>query len=377
MRVTDLTANIVVALAIALTAIVFSPQASADDPVSQASPSVRVLFDRLDTSDDGRLTLGEFLQHSGEQEILRRDFRLFDLDDDASHTMVEFNAAAAFVASVPRGAIADPFNALVQNALEAIDESHDHWNLRPTELVNSRRFVTNFLKSISPDGTSSISGRVLQQADPNSDNLVSRTEARQFLQQQLGIRWYRPLLRRQTGRVANFARFLELDQNRNGSISGAEFAAKSDDDSTFSAHDHDADGRISVLDFVHEDGPNYRDPVAWFRRADTNWDASLDRQELQSASDQDRRHLVESTFSGFDDDGDDRLSLQEYRLSMHGNFNYSWETLPQDQNQDGRLSFDEFQFNDYEAFHLQRRLYFHRLDTDQNGTLSGDEFPFR
>ena len=132
-----------------------------------------------------------------------------------------------------------------------------------------------------------------------------------------------------------------------------------------------------MLEFADLAGENFFDPIEWFRAADTNLDARVDANELAAATDDTRQHLVSSTLSAFDDDDDDKLSLREYRLSMHANVNYPWETQPVDSDRDGRLSYDEFVFCEVDLFQLQRRYYFHRLDRDGDGWLSLSEFEFK
>ena len=90
-----------------------------------------------------------------------------------------------------------------------------------------------------------------------------------------------------------------------------------------------------------------------------------------------RRHLLDSNLAAFDEDGDQALSMDEFRLSMLGNYNYPWEVKPEDRNRDGEISFDEFSFHPRDLFQLQKRYYFHRLDVDGDNSLSQDEFAFQ
>ena len=145
----------------------------------------------------------------------------------------------------------------------------------------------------------------------------------------------------------------------------------------FDINDRNADGVISPDEYAAADGPNLVDPVAWFRVADRDLDALIDREEMEAATIGRRRALIDSSFSGFDSDADGKLSLQEYRLSMHANVNYPWVSLPQDRSRDDRLSFDEFLFGPWDLFQLQRRFYFHRLDANHDDYLSPAEFSFK
>ena len=338
-------------------------------------------FAELDADTNRRLSREEFFARSGRGAQAGRDFDLFDFDDDDLLNKQEFAAVHAVESATAREAIPDPFDTLVTQAMEAIDESYDHWNLRPNETVNARQFVSNFVQSISRGGDTGVSGRLLQQADSDSDQQVTRDEAFQFLEQQLGVRWGRSRLREQDGRVLQFVRFLAADTDRDGVINHSEFAShwygSTSVQREFEINDRNGDGVISLEEFAAADGPNHVDPVAWFRDADQNLDALIDRREMKSATIGRRRALIDSSFSGFDSDGDGKLSLQEYRLSMHANANYPWVSLPQDLSHDDRISFDEFRFDSWDLFQLLRRFYFHRLDTNHDDHLSPDEFAFK
>jgi TolB protein len=338
-------------------------------------------FAELDADSDLRLSRDEFFARSGGGAQAGRDFDLFDFDGDGLLNKQEFAAVHAVASATERGPIPDPFDTLVTQAMEAIDESYDHWNLRPDESVSVRQFVSNFVQSISLGGDTAVSGRLLQQADSDSDQQVSRDEAFQFLEQQLGVRWGRSRLREQDGRVVQFAQFLAADDDRDGVINKSEFAAHRYGgqrvQQEFEINDRNDDGEISLQEYAAADGPNHVDPVAWFRDADQNLDALIDLGEMEAATIGRRRALIDSSFPGFDSDGDGKLSIQEYRLSMHANANYSWVSLPQDRSHDDRISFDEFRFDSWDLFQLQRRFYFHRLDTNHDDYLSPDEFAFK
>jgi Tol biopolymer transport system component len=81
--------------------------------------------------------------------------------------------------------------------------------------------------------------------------------------------------------------------------------------------------------------------------------------------------------SAFDDDHDQQLSLNEYRSSLLAQYNLPWDRRPVDLDRDGEIGFDEFAFDESDQFQLQRWYFFHRLDKDDSGRLSADEFDFR
>ncbi len=263
-----------------------------------------------------------------------------------------------------------------------MDEAYDDWNLRPDQEMNSTFFAINFAASLATDNRRRLDREIVSQADPNGDHMVSREEARRFLEIQLGIRWTDGTpLRMNNGRVVNFARFLRSDLNADDVLSTSEFnetwwrpqTAAED----FRRIDRDGNKEITLAEFADPNGSNIVDCVTAFRNADTNLDALLDARELGAATPEYRMNLVASTIKGFDNNGDNKLSLEEYLLSMLGNFNYPWQSIPKDENGDDKLSFDEFVFSSKrDLFQLQRRLYFHRLDQNDDHLLSDSEFEF-
>ncbi len=362
---------------------IVAPPSGADEiaRIAAAKTAIEIEFKRLDADGDERLKLDEFLLRRGKGAILKRDFRLYDLDADELLSWSEFAAVSGTTRPMFRGTMPDPWDELVADAVAALDESYDNWNERPSEQVNAHIFVANFIGSLSLGGKRYVTGRIVRQADRDADGRLSRTEARGFLQHQLGLRWqFIHPLREPTGRQLRFDRFLAVDENADDALTRAEFAAhwwnRPAAEADFDRNDRNGNGRITLFEYAHYDSDNYFDPIEWFRAADTNLDALLDRGEIIEASGASRRHLAASTVPAFDEDGDQKLSLQEYRLSMHASRNYSWNRRVVDTGGDGRITYDEFVFNDIDLFQLQRRYFFHRLDRDQNQELSSQEFSF-
>ncbi len=340
-------------------------------------------FGQLDTDNNKQLSLQEYLKRQGGKKVLQRDFQLFDLNGNRLISRSEFATMPGIGTAAQRGPMPDPFDGLLEQAIEAMDQAYDGWNHRPQEQMNSTFFAINFAASLATDNRRRLDREIVSQADPNGDHMVSREEAKRFLEIQLGIRWSTgERLRLKNGRVVNFARFMRSDANADDVISKSEFietwwrpqTAEED----FADADRNDDGEVTLREFTRADGPNIVDPIAAFRDADTNLDAQLDAKELAASVPQYRKNLVSSALTGFDDDGDGKLSLNEYRLSMLGNFNYSWATIPKDENNDDALSFEEFVFSSKRnLFQLLRRFYFHHFDLDDDKKLSVLEFEFK
>ena len=203
-----------------------------------------------------------------------------------------------------------------------------------------------------------------------------------FLAIQLGIRWVNEQpLRLADGKVVNFGEFQRIDLDQNDELSEEEFSdnwwnsATAEED--FAAMDSDQNRSVTLAEYTAAGEPNVCDPIEDFRKADTNFDGGLDIVELRAATPKPRAYLIRSNVAAFDENGDGKLSLSEYRVSMLGNYNCLWENMPKDQDRDQRLSFAEFKFDTRNLFQLQRRLYFHELDRDGDNQLSPEEFEFR
>jgi Ca2+-binding EF-hand superfamily protein len=274
--------------------------------------------------------------------------------------------------------VPDPFLELWDQAVVAMDQAYGEWQKHAEQAVDSTEYTIEYLASIQPEAPRRLDTQLLMQADANRDKFVSRDESMRFLEIQLGIRWLTDdLLRMADGRVVDFASFLAIDRNRDSKLSADELAmVSSGERGGLASVDSDGDGIISLAEFASRKSPFLRDVVAIFQAADRSGDGNLDLAELHAATPDHRQHLIQSNLAAFDEDRDQQLSFTEYRVSMLGNYNYPWQWAPIDENRDRRLSFQEFKFHDWSLFQLQRRFYFHRLDLDQDGELSVDEFHF-
>ena len=361
---------------------VFS-QVSAEEAAGLAASvrKIRGEFERLDQDQNEQLKLDEFLLLRNNRAELKRDFLLYDFDRSGALSRAEFSSVSGLCPAWIRGSVPDPFSDLLEKAVSALDESYEQWNTRPNEYVNSHSFVANFIGSISPEGKKFVTGRILRQADPDGDGQMTRVDARKFLSYQLGMFWGDGHeIREPTGRVLRLDRFLVADANNDGSVTLDEFTSHgwgTRSEEEFLRFDVEKDGRLTFgeyRDYRHSE--NYFDAVEWFRRADRDLSGFLDMMEIEEAAEEARQHLVPSTIEAFDQNHDQLLSLQEFRLSMLGNLNYPWAKRPVDLNRDGVLSYDEFIFHNTDLFQLQRRFYFHRLDRNRDRRLSPMEFDF-
>lgn len=360
-------------LAVLAGARIAAGQSAAANPVAE-------MFRQLDVDGDRKLSEAEYLKRPGDAQVHRRDFHLFDFDGDGWLTQAEFAAIPGLVPPHQRGPLPDPFDHLLDQAVAAMDEAYNQWDRRTTATIDTRTFVSSFAASISPDGTARYGSAALAQADLNRDGQVTRDEARRFLEIQLGIRAPNgDSLRAANGRVVNWKRFHWLDADKDGVISRDEYHAKggANAEKVFASGDRDGDGLLTWDEYRDPVWPTgHEDPIEWFRRADTNLDGLIDAEELLAGTMEYRRPLAAMILPVFDEDNDGRLSLNEYRFCMLGNWICGWESIRTDANRDLQLTFDEF-LNEKEEFLLLQRLYFHRFDRDGDGRLSKAEYAFK
>lgn len=375
------------------------PQSARGD--DKPADPVAAAFAQADADGDKRLTLEEFRKRPGRVEVHDRDFRLFDFDRDQRLSRREFEAIPGATPGPRGGEIPDPVQDLWTHALVAVDAAYGDWDRRPEVSVPARVFAVNFHGSVYPEGVGEFGENLVLWADPNGDGKVERQEGRRFLSLQLGLLTHgNQPIREPGGRVLMWGRFLQLDADKSGSLSPEELASLKEGHlppvpchpgpvltgelaplnlkgrdlvAEFAAHDLDRNGKLSLGEYARWFGGD--DPIERFCRGDADLDGRLDQAELEAVTSEVQRGLIPSNLRAFDDDGDGRLSLAEYQLSMLGNQVWTWEEPLDDRDGDGGIDFAEFDFGK-RKFLLLLRCYFDRLDANRDLRLSPDEFPF-
>ena len=349
-----------------------------DDRPDQQLDRYEIRFNALDLNKDQQLQLDEYVQHiPPKADVLKRDFKLFDFDRNRKLSLREFKTTPLVAPLEDQGPLPDPLDAYVDHAMTAMDHSFDDWDAHPDRQIQAWTFVQLFISTFG----SSTTRPNIKEADSNGDGNVSRREARQFLEIQAGVRRYDgTLLRTADGRVCNLAQFRQIDVSGNNHIDPVEFKTRTSAGQQFPAllvqGDHDKDGLISFEEWQTLPSRGQISPINDFRKLDTNLDAQVDKTELLADVPARKKQMSDCVFPGFDTDGDGFLTLDEYRMTMQANPCILWQMPVADLNGDHELSFSEFTF-DTMRFPLLRWLYFHRLDTNGNGTLTTNEFNFR
>jgi TolB protein len=347
----------------------------AQTPIS--TDKVIAAFSNADRDSDKRLTLDEFLVKRGDPKVVTRDFRLFDLDADGYLSRDEFATVPTVIAPEHRGPLPDPMLGLVEQAVAAMDASFGNWNERPNEEIDAQQFIAAAMTDLRNSGR----GIPPNEVDSDGDGKVTRNEARRFLEIQLGVRRSDgKLLREPNGRVVNNHLYLHVDANKNDRLEREEYLARSyagdKAEPEFTAGDSDGDGAITYDEWSRMPGRSFEDVIQQFRQYDTSFDGKLSPEELLTGSPDWKKQLATHVFPGFDLDKDGSLSLNEYRLTMQANMIAPWTSIRIDENDDGKLSFEEFRWD--QAQHpLLRLVFFTRLDVNQDSFLDQNEFTFR
>ena len=175
------------------------------------------VLEYLDRNGDKRLSSEEYLATGENDQVSRRDFLLFDTDSDGYLTIEEFTPIANGVDSNFRGPMSDPIERIVDRHIARLDQELSHWDKNPAE----ERDFKLYERTISSLFSSQIPSELLANADRDRNGRVSRTESRQFLEAQLGIRTPEgDLLRTPNGNINNLSFFIHIDANGDNQLEG-------------------------------------------------------------------------------------------------------------------------------------------------------------
>lgn len=354
------------------------PVLSADETQDELA-RLQTEFDTTDTDGNGTISEIEYLKRKGAQKVLKRDFKLFDFNGDGVLTKAEFSVTPGVVHPALRGPLPDPIEGLRLAAIDALDESFEGWSEKPEMTVHAQNFVIQYLRSISTDNRVRYDSNLMTLADENRNTQVDWSEAVRFLEIQLGLRTPSGmLLREPSGRLFAYPRFRYHDANKDGSVSRQEYLSKVKNPvaaARFDAGDINQDGVMSLQETAHPRWHGYEDPILEFRSMDTDFDGLVSRKEMQQKTPEFRASLIRDTYLGFDDDGDGKIRLDEFRLSPMGNRVCPWWSQIKDTNRDQKIEFSEFQWRDFEN-RLLWRYYFSIFDADGDNALTIEEYEF-
>ena len=338
-------------------------------------------FQEFDRDGNGKLTTDEYVGRREPNDLLRRDFLIFDFDRDGSLSLVEFAAIANGTSGQLRGPVPDPVVKIVDQVVGELDGKLKNWDERPNEEVSIAAFLDALQSRLEPSRLDGGMTPILwQQADADLDGMISRKEARRFLEIQFGVRLPdgQPL-RTPNGQVNNYVWFRNSDRNSNGQIEWSEFMTQTGGDEAhqklFLEADQDGNQIVSLEEWFTAKW-TFEDPIEGFRSLDLNRDGFVDTAELLQGSPPWKKTGVKHLVAAFDEDRDGRMSLAEYRVSPHANTILGWLRLLIDTDRDQKLSFDEYRF-EQPLFPMLREFFFRKFDRNHDGYLDRTEYEFK
>ena len=342
----------------------------ADDAAAERAKVVAEAFRKADRNNDGSLSADEYVGQRPQAQVLLRDFKMFDADQDEKLSLAEFDVIALGVERDKRGAMRDLIQSIVDDFVAEFDRDLNDWDARPNEMVGLNAFARALAAKIPQE--------VVFTADANRDGKVSRAEAREFIEVQMGVRRNGVLLRLPNGLVNNLQYFLGMDRNQNDHLERAEFMPSipvAQADELFDQGDKNRDGRMSLAEWAAMPGM-WLDPIHDFRALDTNLDALVDADELLAGTPDWKKPVCKRILPAFDFNGDGDLSLDEYRVCPHANTLLHWVPTMTDSDHDQKLSFAEYKY-DRPMFSLLRVFFFRCYDLNHDGVLALDEYDFK
>lgn len=349
-------------------------QTSPEPPAAPDNPRVAE-FRTRDTDADQRLSEDEYLTGGGPDErVLHRDFIVFDASGDGRLTLAEFLTIPAGQSDEQRGTIPDPVTLLSEAKRSELTAEWKAWDASGDGALSPDEFANSAIGS----RIRGLEATKFADWDLDGDRQVSPTEVAHVLDMAFGVRTPEGgRLRSGTGRVVDWAMFRRLNADARGIITSEEYyrvlgLPAGQRESWLESTDRNGDGRFDYAEFAL--GNHCTDPVGMFLVLDADLNGRLSVAELDGLPVEWRQMALQG-FRGFDDDGDEMLSLREYQLLPHCNL-LAWWTSADDANHDGVLSSDEFRFMPGVPLAALAAEYFRRLDVNRDQMLSLDEWAF-
>lgn len=348
---------------------------SADQPAEDAAAST---FRRLDMDSDASLSSQEFVAGLA-GDVLReanRQYRTFDFNHDRQLSVAEFRSVPLYVAVADRGPLIDPFVERAGAAFRRLDERWKDADADGNGRLSEQEFRTAEISAI----VAGLEDSAFAAWDRDGDGQLTPQESRFALDVAFGVR--RPQgeeLRLKDGCSISWLGFKFFDRDRDDRVTLEEARLGYDGELAeprFRESDADRDG---VVSFAEWSTMPYRAMhlVGQFLAIDADFSGSLSLEEVVAGIPEWQRPIPLYLLPAFDDDQDGQLSLPEFLMTPAASGHHRWHEPRPDLNANGRLEFTEFRWNEgLDAVALEAE-FFRRLDRNQDGALTIDEYFFR
>jgi Ca2+-binding EF-hand superfamily protein len=333
----------------------------------------RAHFSAADRDGDGKLTMDELLSSypAAEHADRKRQFAEFDSAGDGKLSRGEF--AKLFMPNDDRGEVPDPIVEIEEEALSKMRAVFDAADREGAGVLVRGDWPEKQIARQIP----ALAVIQFDQWDKNRDGKVDDAEVRWLLDVSYGLR--RPdgrPLRTANGPVLSWNYVRLLDTDHDGGLSREEFVPKymlgeAKNAELFSKLDTNHDGRLDDDEMA---SAFWRDTLGEFFSLDADGDGRLRTEDLLKFGY--AEGICQRTVRACDDDGDGTLSFIEFRATTFENPTSDWYATRRDADDDGRLSWKEFNIEEPPALTAQCRYIFDRFDLDKDGYLSYAEWDF-
>ncbi|QDT97531.1 hypothetical protein [Gimesia aquarii] len=339
-------------------------------------------FTFRDKNSDGELTLEEYLPlvASIKPQLAKRNFNVVDFDRNSQLSLEEYKALPGLFSVTERGTVPDPVADLAttaQQTWQAIQKTADQ--NADGQLSQKEWPLVELQKQLTP-----LADVKFSIWDANQNGQVTQKEAEQLIAVAYGMKHLNGFpLRASNGLVLYRSYINPTDKDDDHQFSKEEYLPsirrpKEQVQAEFTKMDTDQNGFLSYQEMTISDTTNI-DELKFFLNSDKDLDGLVSPAELPRVNSNGATGTrVSQALPAFDEDGDGKFSLREFRLAPVG---CNYVTLHvygrTDQDHDGQLSWQEFyQEPSPQVIGLAWEL-FRRFDRDQNGQLDLSEFEFR